>query len=60
MICRNRFLNENMYCDPSLELSQRYGSNEVSQDMFLWTNYPCYLFLFGALGQEMGLGICCK
>ena len=28
------FLNENIYCDPSLEPSQRDGSDEVSQHMF--------------------------
>ena len=32
------FLNENTFCDPSLELSRRDGSNDVSQNMFLWRN----------------------
>ena len=28
------FLNKNICCDPSLELSRRDGSNDGSQDMF--------------------------
>ena len=28
--------NENIYCDPSLDPSQRGGSNDGSQNMFLW------------------------
>ena len=37
------FLDENICCDPSSEPSQREGSNDGSQDRFLWrnmTNYP--------------------
>ena len=37
------FLNKNISCDPSLEPSQRDGSNVGSQNMFLWriiANYP--------------------
>ena len=30
-----KFLNENICCDPSLEPSQRDGSNDGSQNMFL-------------------------
>ena len=37
------FLNENIYRDPSLEPSQRDGSNDWSQNMFLWTNMANYL-----------------
>ena len=32
------FLNENIYCDPSLEPSLRDGSNDGSQNMFSWCN----------------------
>ena len=37
------FLNENICCDPSLEPSQRDGSDDESHYMFLWknrNNYP--------------------
>ena len=30
------FLKENICCDPSLEPSQRDGSNDGSQNMLLW------------------------
>ena len=36
------FLNENICCDPSLEPSQRDGSNDGSQTMFLWRNMANY------------------
>ena len=36
------FLIENICCDPSLEPSQRDGSNEGSQNMFLWRNIENY------------------
>ena len=36
------FLNENICCDPSLEPSRRDGSNDGSQDMFLWRNIANY------------------
>ena len=44
------FFTENICCDPSLEPSQRDGSNEGSQHTFLcrWNvslNYPCLLIL---------------
>ena len=43
------FLKENICCDPSLEPSRGDGSNDGSQNMFLWRhmsnysglNYPC-------------------
>ena len=34
--------SENIHCDPSLEPSQRDGSNEGSQYMFLWSNKENY------------------
>ena len=36
------FFNFSMktYCDPSLEPSRRDGSNDGSQNMFLWRNKP--------------------
>ena len=49
------FLNKNLCCDHSLELSLRDGSNELSQHRFLWKNkeislnYPWYPFLSIAL-----------
>ena len=46
------FLTENICCDPSLEPSRRDGSNDVSQNMFLWrnmANYPWYPFLSGVM-----------
>ena len=36
------FLNENICCDPSLELSWQDGSNEGSQNRFLQTNVANY------------------
>ena len=36
------FLNENIYCDPSLELSERDGCNDGSQNRFLWRNMANY------------------
>ena len=36
------FLNENICCDPSLEPSQRDGSNDGSQNMFLWSKVAYY------------------
>ena len=36
------FLNENICCDPSLEPSRRDGSNDGSQNMFLWKNMANY------------------
>ena len=36
------FLNENICCDPSLELSWRNGSNDGSQNTFLWRNMANY------------------
>ena len=36
------FLNENICCDPSLEPSQRDGSKDGSQNMFLWRNVANY------------------
>ena len=36
------FLNENICCDPSLEPSQRFGSNDGSQNKFLWRNTANY------------------
>ena len=39
------FLNENISCDPSLEPSQRDGSNEESRDMFLWINVENYPYI---------------
>ena len=36
------FLNKNICCDPSLELSQRYGSNEGSKNMLSRTNRIYY------------------
>ena len=32
------FLKENIFCDPSLELSQRDSSNDGSRNIFLWRN----------------------
>ena len=41
------FLNGNTCCDPSSEPSQRDGSNEGSQHMFLdYPQYPPYLELW--------------
>ena len=37
------FLNEIICCDPSLEPSQRDGSNDGSQNMILWRNMANYL-----------------
>ena len=37
------FLNVNIFCDPSLEPSRRDGSNEGSQNMFLWRHMGNYL-----------------
>ena len=34
------FLNKNVCCDPSLELSREDGSNGGSQNMFFMENYP--------------------
>ena len=36
------FLVENICCDPSLEPSRRDGSNDGSQNMFLWKNMANY------------------
>ena len=36
------FLNENLCCDPSLELSQWDGSTERSQNVFVWRNMAHY------------------
>ena len=36
------FINENICCDPSLEPSQRDGSNDVSQHMFKRRNMENY------------------
>ena len=36
------FLNENIRCDPLLELPRQDGSNEGSQCMFLWKNKENY------------------
>ena len=37
------FFNENIGCDPSLEPSQGDGSNDGSQNVFLWSNSENYL-----------------
>ena len=34
--------NENIYCDPSLELPQRDSYNDGSQNMFSWKNMDNY------------------
>ena len=34
--------HENICCDPSLEPSQRDGSDDESQNMFLWRNMDNY------------------
>ena len=34
----NEGFNENLHCDPSLELSQRDSSNEGSHRIILWSN----------------------
>ena len=39
------FLKENVYCDPSLELSLRDGSNDGSQNMVVWKILPVILKL---------------
>ena len=36
------FLNKNICCDTSLELSHRDSSNDRSQNMFLWRNMDNY------------------
>ena len=36
------FLNENIWCDHSLEPSRRDGSNKRSQDLLLWRNMKKY------------------
>ena len=36
------FLNENIYCDPSLGRSRRDGSNDGSQNMYFWKNMDNY------------------
>ena len=48
--------SQNVFCDPSLKLSCRDGSDEGSQHMFslrnkkkLFLNYPQYPLLLGAL-----------
>ena len=43
------FLNENICCDSSLGPSRRDGSNDGSQNMFLWRNMANYPFLSGTL-----------
>ena len=51
VIIRDNFLlilHKNMFCDTSSQLSQRNGSDEGSQHMFLMTNkknYPQILLL---------------
>ena len=37
------FLNENVFCDPSLEPSGGDGSNDGSENMFLWRYTANYL-----------------
>ena len=37
------FLHKNIFCDPSLELSHRDGSNEGSQHIFSLRNRKNYL-----------------
>ena len=37
------FLNEKICCDPSLEPSRRDGSNNGSQNTFVWRNMANYL-----------------
>ena len=36
------FLNGNIWCDPSLEPARQDGSNDGSQNMFLWRNMANY------------------
>ena len=36
------FLNENICCDPSLKPYRRDGSNDGSQNMYLWRNMSNY------------------
>ena len=36
------FLNENIYCDPSLEPFQWDGFSDGSQNVFLWRNFDNY------------------
>ena len=36
------YLDENIYCNPSLEPSQRDGSNDESQNMFFGKNLDNY------------------
>ena len=48
------FISQNIYCDPSLDMSQRDRSNEVSQISFIENYrrlsrfYSCCSFLSGA------------
>ena len=37
------YFNENIRCDPSLDLSEQDGSIYGSQNMFMWRNKANYL-----------------
>ena len=49
-------LSENIHCDPSLEPSQRDGSNEGSRSIFSWKNREKYSIITPDTPSYLGPG----